>query len=53
MKLPIRYYAVQNDKTCEHSSFSYKGVLYEVEKGVNLFDTVHEAVAAADSKINA
>lgn len=47
MKLPKGYYAVTNDFEKANNQFVFKGVSYEVEKGVNLFPTVNEALAAA------
>ncbi len=47
-KLPKGYYAVQADfETAPRDTFVFKGVTYEVEEGVNLFATPHEADAAA------
>ena len=44
MKLPKGYYAIASDYENAGDSFSFKGVEYEVEKGVNLFATVTEAL---------
>ena len=53
-KLPNGYYAVQADlENAPQNTFVFKGVTYEVEKGVNLFATVHDAekVIAQDPAI--
>lgn len=43
-KLPNGYYAVQADlENAAQNAFVFKGVTYEVEKGVNLFATVQDA----------
>lgn len=48
MKLPLGYYAVQSDwDNAPKDRFSYKGISYEVEEGVNLFPTLREAHRAA------
>ncbi len=51
MQLPKGYYAVQcipdDVPALVADSFTYKGVTYEVQVGVNLFATVTEAIAAA------
>ena len=42
-KLPIGYYAVQSDfENAPKDRFSYKGITYEVEEGVNLFKNLRE-----------
>ncbi len=47
-KLPKGYYAIQADfENAAKDCFTYKGVCYEVEEGVNLFATAPEADAAA------
>lgn len=47
--LPRGYYAVQSDfETADKTKFTYKGVTYEVEAGVNLFPTVFEAEKVAN-----
>ena len=45
MKLPKGYYAITSDFENAGSEFTFKGVSYEVEKNVNLFPTVTEALA--------
>ena len=45
MILPKGYYAVTNDFENASNEFVFKGVSYEVEKGVNLFPIVKEAIA--------
>ena len=37
IKLPKGYYAITNDFENAGNEFVFKGVSYEVEKGVNLF----------------
>ncbi len=54
MKLPKGYYAVQSDfENAPKGVFSFRGVSYEVEDGVNLFGTILEAEAAvmADGEV--
>ena len=47
-QLPKGYYAVQSDfENAPKDTFTYKGVTYAVEAGVNLFATCFEANAAA------
>jgi len=47
-QLPKGYYAVQSDfENAPKDSFTYKGVTYAAEAGVNLFATCAEANAAA------
>ena len=47
-KLPKGYYAIQADfENAAKDCFTYKGVCYEVEEGVNLFATAPEADAEA------
>ncbi len=47
-QLPKGYYAVQSDfQNAPKDSFTYRGVTYLVEAGVNLFATLAEANAAA------
>ena len=47
-RLPKGYYAVQSDfENAPKDSFTYRGVTYEVQAGVNLFGSVIEANAAA------
>ena len=44
MRLPIGYYAVQNDfENASKCSFTYKGISYEVTEGENLFPTLAAA----------
>ncbi len=46
--LPKGYYAVASDfENAPKDTFTYKGVTYAVEVGINLFATPHEADAAA------
>ena len=47
-KLPLGYYAVTNNpEDMEKCVFTYKGVEYSVEAGVNLFDCLNDAYVAA------
>ena len=46
MKLPKGYYAVASDFENAGGEFSFKGISYEVEKGINLFASVTEALAS-------
>ncbi len=47
-QLPKGYYAVVSDfENAPKDAFTYKGVTYAVQEGVNLFATIHEADAAA------
>ena len=46
MKLPKGYYAIASDFENAGEGFSFKGVVYEVEKGVDLFATATEALAS-------
>ncbi len=48
MKLPKGYYAVQSDfENAIKDKFTYKGITYDVEEGVDLFPTLAEADKAA------
>ena len=47
-KLPLGYYAVTaNPEDMEKGVFTYKGVEYSAEAGVNLFDCLNDAYVAA------
>ena len=47
-KLPLGYYAVTaNPEEMEKGVFTYKGVEYSAEAGVNLFDCLNDAYVAA------
>ena len=46
-QLPHGYFAVQSDfENASKESFTFRGVTYEVQEGVNLFGTILEAEAA-------
>lgn len=48
LTLPRGYYAIQNHyEEHDHSTFTYKGITYAVEAGINLFPSILEANAAA------